>query len=82
MLNLDLDSFDRNVLSSLAKAADKFLEICVHVLKNQIQNCLAFFILPLFHVQQSMDFFKKKKIETYFSINYPTLNKFLSISGI
>jgi hypothetical protein len=69
MLNLDLDSFDRNVLSSLAKASDKFLEIGVHVLKNQIQDCLAFFILPLFHVQQSIDLKKKKKIESYLSIN-------------
>ena len=65
MLNLYLDSFDRNVLPSLAKASDKFLEIGVHVLKNQIQNCLAFFILPLFHVQQSMDFLKTENRELF-----------------
>lgn len=50
-----LDNLSRNVLSGLAEAPDEFLEVSIHVLKDQVQNCLAFLILPLFHIDQSVD---------------------------
>src|SRR5436189_218105 len=36
-----------------AESFDVLLEIGVHVLENQIQNCLPFFVLALLQIQQS-----------------------------
>lgn len=41
-----------DVILARAEAFDVLLEIGVHVLENQIQDCLPFFILALFQIQQ------------------------------
>lgn len=50
-----LNNFHWNILSSLAETSDKFLKIGVHVLKNQVEYCLAFFVQALFDIHQSTE---------------------------
>ena len=60
---INLNSISRNVLSRLTETPNEFLEISVHILKHQVQHCLPFFILTLFHIHQPF-FFHHKNLKT------------------
>ena len=44
------DGLGWNGLSSLTERANEFLEIGVHVLKDQVEHCLPFLVLTLFDI--------------------------------
>ena len=52
LLEGHLHKFGWNLLLGCTEASDVFLKIRVHVLKDQIKNCLPFFVLALYEIQQ------------------------------
>ena len=64
------DNSGRNVFASLTETADELLEVSVHVLKHQIQNCKPLLILPLFHIHQPITTLTKQPFFYYFIKNY------------
>lgn len=50
----NLNNVDRDALSRTAETADVLLQISVHILKHQVKHRLAFFVLALLDIHQSV----------------------------
>lgn len=53
--NRNLDCILWNVLSSLTKASDEFLEISVNILENKVKYSFSFFVNSLLNIHQPVE---------------------------
>jgi len=51
----NLDSILWNVLSSLTKASDEFLEISINILENKVKYSFSFFVYSLLNIHQPVE---------------------------